>query len=134
MSILPEFSVQYCSSQLTQSHHQKGVSKTRLHNKMVARLVAHVAVLAAWLALLNETAWSSDVVRETSGLYILLRNETTRVVSARQVTVTPAASLSQWSAELGQCSLNVEIVGYATMDSARHTFIGRDKREQFLHT
>ena len=84
-----------------------------------------VQLTACLFVLLNEIACSSVVARETSGLYMLLRNETTRVVSARQVAVTSAASLSGWSAKLGQCSLNVEIVGYSTMDSARHTFIGR---------
>ena len=96
---------------------------------MIDCLMAEMNVkLVMILAAVLLVAQTVDAVQETQGLYMLLRNETTRLVSARQLVVSPTAKtmagLSSWSVDLGQCSVNVEIVGYSTMDTVRKTFIG----------
>ena len=93
----------------------------------MAEMNVKLVILAAVLLV----AQTVDAVQETQGLYMLLRNETTRLVSARQLVVSPTesetmAGLSSWSVGLGQCSVNVEIVGYSTMDTVRKTFIGNN--------
>ena len=63
-----------------------------------------------------------------SGLYIMLRNETTRMVAVRQITYIEAATkteLTSWSVALGQCPVNLEIVSYSAMDTVRHIFVGK---------
>lgn len=63
------------------------------------------------------------------GLYIMLRNETTRFVTVRQIGGIGGAAermgLSSWSVSLEQCSLDTEIVSYSTMDTKRHIFVGK---------
>ena len=82
-----------------------------------------------FLAAVLLVAQTIDAVQETQGLYILLRNESTRLVSVRQIVVSPTesktmASLSSWKVDLVQCSEYYEIVAYSTMDTVRKTFIG----------
>ena len=61
-----------------------------------------------------------------SGLYIMLRNQTTRYVDVWEIGDTGEASTRTFSSlALGQCSVNVEIVGYSTMDTKRHIFVGK---------
>ena len=60
---------------------------------------------------------------------MLLCNESIRLVSARQIVVSPTesktmVSLSSWKVDLVQCSEYVQIVAYSTMDTARKIFIG----------
>ena len=60
-----------------------------------------------------------------SGLYIMLRNQTTRYVDVWEIGNTGEASTRTFSSlALGRCSVNVEIVGYSTMDTKRHIFVG----------
>ena len=70
-----------------------------------------------------------------SGLCIMLRNETTRMVTVR--TIGPPhistwgedteVGLSSSSVSLAQCSVDVQIVAYSAMDTKRHIFVGRYK-------
>lgn len=60
-----------------------------------------------------------------SGLYIMLRNETTRYVAVWQIGDSGEANTDTFSSlTLGPCSVNVEIVSYSTMDTKRHIFVG----------
>ena len=89
--------------------------------------MAEIKLLLLAIVLVAQHAQAID---NTKGLYMMLRNETTGFVSARQLVINPTtksetmAGLSQWNVGLGQCSVNVEIVGYSTMDTVRQTFIG----------
>jgi len=62
-----------------------------------------------------------------SGLYIMLRNETTRIVTVRQISCIKdrSSELSSWNVALGLCPVNSEIVSYSAMDTKRHIFVGK---------
>ena len=91
--------------------------------------MAEMNVKLLFLAAVLLVAQTIDAVQETQGLYIFLRNESTRLVSVREIVVSPTesktmASLSSWKVDLVQCSEDVQIVTYSTMDTVRKTFIG----------
>ena len=91
--------------------------------------MAEMNVKLLFLAAVLLVAQTIDAVQETQGLYILLRNESTGLVSARQIVVSPTesktmASLSSWKVDLAQSSKAGQIVQYSTMDTVRKTFIG----------
>ena len=91
--------------------------------------MAEMNVKFLFLAAVLLVAQTIDAVQETQGLYIFLRNESTGLVSVRQIVVSPTksktmASLSSWKVDLAQSSKAGQIVQYSTMDTVRKTFIG----------
>ena len=98
-----------------------------LHDRLF--IMAEMNVKLLFLAAVLLVAQTIDAVQETQGLYIFLRNESTGLVSAREIVVSPTesktmASLSSWKVDLAQSSKAGQIVQYSTMDTVRKTFIG----------
>ena len=95
--------------------------------------MAEIKLLLLAIVMVAQLAQAIDDADNTRGLYMMLRNETTGFVSVRQLVIFPTtksetmAGLSQWNVGLSQCSVNVEIIGYSTMDTVRQTFIGTFK-------
>ena len=103
------------------------MSPGSLHDRLF--IMAEMNVKFLFLAAVLLVAQTIDAVQETQGLYIFLRNESTGLVSARQIVVSPTesktmASLSSWKVDLAQSSKAGQIVQYSTMDTVRKTFIG----------